>query len=119
MIYHAVLTSGSESKPPRSPAHARTLGGRWKVIEFPPDATDNLHLYQMKMTRVPCFGLLGCNRQVSGEISDVMAEGKARGLITYKLDLMIDGRGLYATWTSLPTSPRSVSRVEVNLRISG
>ena len=116
MIYDIILTS--ESKPPQTPAEAHALEGRWRGLDLGPARGKPRCLRQMKLPQVACFGLLGCNRQVSGEMSELIAARKARGLITYKLDLMVDCHLLYPTWISLPTAPRSVSRVEVNLRIS-
>ncbi|MCJ1382656.1 hypothetical protein MMC17_005769 [Xylographa soralifera] len=76
-------------------------------------------IYQNKLPLIgytACLGLARTNKQLHNEISQLTASRTSRPESSYKIDIIMDRR-CYPTWTSLPTSPRNVRYVDVNLRI--
>ncbi|MCJ1476613.1 hypothetical protein MMC13_005280 [Lambiella insularis] len=78
---------------------------------------NHLIQYQKKLPDIgyiACRGLQRSNRQVFGELSEIIARRRTN---LFKLDILVNDH-LFPIWTFLPTSIRHLRHVEFHLRIS-
>jgi hypothetical protein len=122
-IYAYVLVT--EDAPPESPEAVVDRGDG--TGKSPIDHSD-LGLYERdlgiyydrKPLRYACAGLLYSNRQVSAEMEDsIMHKSQIGGQagVNYKIDCMVYRDQVWPTWTSLPTPPKYVHNIDVDIRM--
>lgn len=105
----------SPSEPPPSPKNA---GPRFSGYGSELERGNGVFYPTDVYPRYACQSLQACNHQMNTEVHEVLAhyDRSGRGL-DFKLDLMIQHRHIWPTWTLLPGSVTHIRNLEVEMRI--
>ena len=112
-IYLALLQSPSE--PPPCPEYA---GPRFAGFGSEPERGNGVFYPTDVYPRYACQSLQACNHQMNTEVREALAhhDTSGRGL-DFKLDLMIQNRHIWPTWTLFPGPITHIRNLEVEMRI--
>lgn len=112
-IYLAVLRLPSE--PPPSPEDA---GPRFAGFGSNSQRRTSVFYPVNVYPQYACQSLLACNHQINIEVREVLGRHDTSGWgLDFKLDLMIQDRDIWPTWTLFPGPITHIRNLEVDMRI--